>query len=73
MAIDTLEKLEKTKRDYPNQKFAVQFVDKALKKSPRNAYLLVGAVSRLSRMLIFVIGLESRSCTKAECCDKCRH
>jgi disulfide oxidoreductase YuzD len=45
MAIDTLEKLEKTKRDYPNQKFAVQFVDKALKKSPRNAYLLVGAVS----------------------------
>ena len=57
MAIDTWERLEKAKRDYPNQKFAVQFVDKALKKSPRNAYLLVGVVSNseMSRSLTVLI------------------
>jgi N-terminal acetyltransferase B complex non-catalytic subunit len=41
MACNNWDKLTKAQRDYPKPKFAVSFVDKALKKNPKNPFLLV--------------------------------
>jgi N-terminal acetyltransferase B complex non-catalytic subunit len=41
MACNNWDKLSKAQRDYPKPKFAVSFVDKSLKKSPKNPFLLV--------------------------------
>jgi hypothetical protein len=41
MAFNNWDKLSKAQRDYPKPKFAVAVVEKALKKTPDNPYLLV--------------------------------
>ena len=41
MACNNWEKLAKAQKDYPKPKFAVSFVDKSLKKTPKNPFLLV--------------------------------
>ncbi|KAF2033776.1 hypothetical protein EK21DRAFT_57934 [Setomelanomma holmii] len=40
MSFNTWDKLSKAQRDYPKPKYAVAVVDKALKKTPENPYLL---------------------------------
>ncbi|KAH7391804.1 N-acetyltransferase B complex non catalytic subunit-domain-containing protein [Pyrenochaeta sp. MPI-SDFR-AT-0127] len=44
MAFNNWDKLSKAQRDYPKPKFAVGVVDKALKKSPKNPFLLTWKV-----------------------------
>jgi N-terminal acetyltransferase B complex non-catalytic subunit len=41
MACNNWDKLSKAQRDYPKPKFAISFVDKSLKKNPKNPFLLV--------------------------------
>jgi hypothetical protein len=41
MAFNSFDKLCKAQRDYPKPKFAYAVVEKALKKQPQNAYILV--------------------------------
>lgn len=41
MACNSWDKLCKAQRDYPKAKFADSFVQKSLKKSPKNPFLLV--------------------------------
>ncbi len=45
MAFNSWDKLAKAQNDYPKPKFAVAVVDKALKKSPKNPFLLVSSSS----------------------------
>ncbi|KAL5121989.1 methionyl-tRNA synthetase [Pleosporales sp. CAS-2024a] len=40
MSFNSWDKLVKAQRDYPKPRFAMQVVDKALKKQPKNPYLL---------------------------------
>jgi N-terminal acetyltransferase B complex non-catalytic subunit len=42
MACNSWDKLRKAQRDYPKAKFADSFVQKSLKKNPKNPFLLVG-------------------------------
>lgn len=43
MAFNNWDKLSKAQRDYPKPKFAVGVVEKALKKNPKNPFLLVNS------------------------------
>jgi hypothetical protein len=64
MAFNNWDKLSKAQRDYPKPKFAVAVVEKALKKTPDNPYLLVCTfVFRFYvARLMFAIVMESGSC-----------
>jgi hypothetical protein len=61
MACNSWDKLCKVQRDYPKAKFADSFVQKSLKKSPKNPFLLVSnfinAIASLTADLL--LGLES--------------
>jgi hypothetical protein len=67
MAYNTWAKLSKAQNDYPKPKFAVPFVDKALKKNPTNPFLLVCASHKLKSVPTDILSdLESRSRASTE-------
>jgi N-terminal acetyltransferase B complex non-catalytic subunit len=55
MACNNWDKLAKAQRDYPNPKFANSFVDKSIKKTPKNPFLLVRKSGKAAVVLRLII------------------